>query len=324
MEPSTPRPAAPATDVTRVVIASESRITESVMEELFVVRARFLAADDSKEVHAAVLYASQWFVIWVEGPDDGVDAVLKRSAKDKRHAHLRIIHRIRGPRTLPERLTLASTQGADRPFEFARRIHAVENASPALQPATIWRRLSAPWTLGDPSDISAPPCRRLAVMGSDENRAIDAVRRLAERFRGQLVYQRFAGGQRHSRDVGGAYLDLPIPGRETRVHVISRRALELRMVREPLEKSRSLALLVGDRPGPAIELAESVAALANRGASLPAIQVVAHSAEVGGSVGDLLRGVIRRALAPQVVHLGPSQVADYLLSLTEIEPQACC
>src|SRR5207253_557465 len=151
-------------EVTRVVIASESRITESVMEELFVVRARFLAADDSKEVHAAVLYTSQWFVIWVEGPDDGVDAVLKRSAKDKRHAHLRVIHRSHGPRTLSERLTLASTQGSDLPFEFARRIHAVETASPALQPGTIWRRLSAPWTLGDPADIAAPPCRRLAVM----------------------------------------------------------------------------------------------------------------------------------------------------------------
>ncbi|MES2787251.1 MAG: BLUF domain-containing protein [Pseudomonadota bacterium] len=304
----------PAAGFTRLVVASESRIEGSVMEELFTVRKRFLAADDSREVHAAVLHSSGWFVIWIEGPQLGVDAVIRRSMSDPRHAQQRIIHRSRGPRTLIDRLTLATTQGADRPADFGGRIRTIETDSPPPTAREIWERLSAPWTLGPEATQSA--FGAIALMGPDENSSIDVLRRLADRFGSRVVYQRFASDKPNSRDVGAAYVDLPMMGGlSTRVLVLSRKALAHRMVGDSLARVQSVVLMLGSRPAAAVELAGCVVAIANAGVALRSVQLVADGSVVVASVYEYLQASLTQPVPVEAVSIPQPFVVDFVAEI---------
>ncbi|WP_152682883.1 BLUF domain-containing protein [Caenimonas sp. SL110] len=308
-----PAPAEPAAAVVRLVLASESRIAGSVMEELFAVRARFLAAQDSKDVHAAVLHSSGWFVIWIEGPEQGVEAVMRRSMRDPRHAQQRIIHRSRGRRNLTDRLTLATTHGADRPVDFALRIRAVELAAPQLSATEIWERLSAPWTLGAADASVEGAFGAIALMGSDENSSIEVLRRLADRFSSRVVYQRFASDKPNSRDVGAAYVDIAMMGGlSTRVLALSRKALAYRMVRESLARVQSVVLMLGSRPAPAVEMASSVVVLANAGMPLRSVQLVADDSVAVASVCEYLRTGLRQPVPVEAVSMPQPFLVDFI------------
>ncbi|MRD47783.1 BLUF domain-containing protein [Caenimonas koreensis] len=304
--------------VLRVVVASESRVHGSVMEQMFGVRHSFMAAEDSKDVHGALLYASGWFVIWLEGSEAGIEATLRRAGRDTRHARMRLIHRTRGHRALADKITLVTTQGADQPFDFARRIHAIASSGNSMTPAAIWHQLSAPCTLPPPGEAPRPK-RGIAVMACDDNSSIDVLRKLGDRFASRVVYQRFADGNPASRDVGGAYVDLDLEGHSSRVQVISRRALGHRMVRESLANVKTLALLLGSRPEPAIELAASVALAANTAASMPDIQLVAPCELIARSVGEFLKRGARRPLPAEIVKLASSEIVDFLAVLADAE-----
>jgi len=281
--------------VTRVLRASVSCVSGSVMEELFAARER--AFDEPVQgLNASLMHSSGWFLLWLEGSDEAVDTVLKRSTKRLRlHTQPRIIHRSKGPAMLKEPLTLLSTQWPETPGEFAKRIDAVEQAMPALEPHEAWRRLAEPCTLGD----IAPP-RKVALVGSDDMRSIDLVRKLADSFRVPMVYQRFANSDRATRDVGAAYVDLPIDGDPTRVQVLSRRALGHRMVRESLKGIEKLAVLLGPRPQSAIELADSVAGFVHASSQVPEIDLVGQSPETAHSVTEYLSRKLSRSVPSRV------------------------
>src|SRR4051812_40794670 len=145
--------------VTRVLRASVSCVSGSVMEELFAARERAFA-EPVEGLNAALMYSSGWFLLWLEGSDEAVDTVLKRSAKRLRlHTQPRIIHRSKGAPTLTEPLTLLSTQWPETHGEFSRRIDAAERAMPMLEPHQIWRRLAEPSALADMA-----PSRRVALV----------------------------------------------------------------------------------------------------------------------------------------------------------------
>jgi hypothetical protein len=272
------------------------------MDALFEARQRALS-EPVDGLQAALMYSSGWFLLWLEGADDAVDTVLKRSSKRLRqHVEPRIIHRSRGAATLAEPLTLLSTQWPETPGEFALRIDAVEGAGPLLEPADIWRRLAQPCPLG-----MSEPARRVALVGADDMRSIELVRQLADRFRVPMVYQRYANSDAGTPDVGAAYADLPMQGAPTRVHVLSRRALAHRMVRQCLRDVHDLTVLLGPRPATAIELADSVAGLVHSAPQAPSIHVVGESLETARSVTDYLSRKLQHAIRSRLRATGTAE-----------------
>jgi hypothetical protein len=296
-------------NVTRVLRASLSRVNGSVMDELFAVRERAVT-EPVEGLRASLMHSSGWFLLWLEGSDDAVNTVLARSSKKLRlHAKPRVIHRSRGPATLDEPLTILTTQWPETPADFARRIESVEHARPALEPREMWRRVAEPCAMG----ADEPP-RRVALVGADDTRSIDFVRKLAERFSVPMVYQRFANSDLTTRDVGAAYVDLPIEGRTTRVQVLSRRAMGHRMVRESLKGVEKLAVWLGTKPATAIELADSVAGFVQSTSPVPQIDLVAQCAEEARSVREYLSRQFRSAVPGRVAETTESQLVEVLLA----------
>ena len=295
--------------VTRVLRASISCVNGSVMEALFECRQRALT-EPVEGLRASLMHTSGWFLLWLEGSDGAVDAVLKRSSKRLRlHAHPRVIHRSRGAGTLREPLTLLSTQWPEAPAEFARRIDAVERAHPAPEPAEMWRRLAEPCALG-----SGEPPRRVALVAADDMHSIDLVRKLADRYGMPMVYQRFANSDVATRDVGAAYVDLPIEGQPTRLQVVSRRALGHGTVRESLKDVHKLAVLLGSRPATAIELADSVAGLLHAAPRVPHIDLVGESPETARSITAYLTRKLQRTLGSCVSEATESRLFEVLFA----------
>ena len=298
--------------VTRVIRASLSRIDGSVMDELFAARARACGPHRAAGLCGSLLYSSGWFVLWLEGPAAAVDEVLRRSAAHGCHSNPRIVHRSVGPASLTEPLTLASTQWPEHSGDFTRRIDAAAGAT-LLEPGEIWRLLSEPCSLAD-SDESAASAHRIAVIASEDNYSIDVVRKLADRFRRPVVYQRFATSELHSSDVGAAYVDIPVSGRLTRVQVISRRALGHRMVRDSLRGVQSFALLLGARPAKALDLAAKVGAFVDACASAPAIELVGQCSDTARSVGEYLFGRAQGAISSRLHDMPEAKVLDFLVN----------
>src|SRR5687768_17162846 len=100
-------------DFVRALRVSRSRVSGSVMDELFAARARACGPQRIPGLCGALLYSSGWFVLWLEGNADVVDSALERSAGHSCHFDARIIHRSAGRRTLDEPLTLTTTQGRE-------------------------------------------------------------------------------------------------------------------------------------------------------------------------------------------------------------------
>lgn len=296
-------------NVTRVLRASLSRVSGSVMDELFAARQRAVV-EPVEGLRASLMYSSGWFLLWLEGSDRAVDVVLKRSSQKLRlHAQPRVIHRSAGPATLKEPLTISTTQWPETPEDFARRIESVEHAQPHLEPREMWRRLAEPCTLG-----TAPPPRRIALVGADDTRSIDLVRKLADRFGVPMVYQRFASSDLSTRDVGAAYVDLPIEGEATRVQVLSRRALGNRMVRESLRTVEKLAVWLGPRPATAIELADSVAGFVQSAPAVSEIDLVGQCAEQARSVGEYLSRRFAREVTGRVAEATEADLLEVLFA----------
>jgi hypothetical protein len=296
-------------NVTRVLRASLSRVSGSVMDELFAVRERAIN-EPVEGLRASLMHSSGWFLLWLEGSDEAVDTVIGRSSKKLRlDAQPRVIHRSRGPATLDEPFTILTTQWPETPADFARRIESVEHARQAVEPRELWRRLAEPCVM----DAVHPP-RRIALVGTDDTRSIDFARKLAERFNAPMVYQRFANSDLATRDVGAAYVDLPIDGQTTRLQVLSRRALGHRMVRESLKGVQKLAVWLGPRPAMAIELADSVAGFVQSTSTVPEIDLVAQCAEEARSVREYLSRQFRRALPGRVAEATESQLVEVLFA----------
>jgi hypothetical protein len=296
-------------NVTRVLRASISRVNGSVMEELFAARQR-IVEERIEGLHASLMYSSGWFLLWLEGADEPIDMVLKRSSKKLRlHAAPRVIHRSTGPATLNEPLTIMSTQWPEAPDDFARRIEAVEHAQPALEPREMWRRLAEPCALAQ-----AEPPRRVALVGADDTRSIDFVRKLAERFGATMVYQRFASSDLTTRDVGAAYVDLPLEGAPTRLQVLSRRALGHRMVHESLKGVERLAVWLGPKPTAALELADMVAGFVQTASAPPEINLVGQAPEMASSVREYLCRKFRHALSGRVRETTEARLVEALFA----------
>lgn len=306
----------PPAEVTRVICASVSRVAGSVMHQLLEIRNRVCAPNQTSLVAGALLYSSGWFVLWLEGPPDEVDAALDRAAIDSRNTGQVLIHRSVGAATLDEPLSVAATLGPERATAFGRRVWDIREAvdSGALQePAEIWQQLGAPCTLSPERVFGQTPDRHIALVAADDNGSIDMLRKLGERFRTPVVYQRFAGPRSHSSDVGAAYIDIHLDNQVSRVQLLARRALAHRMVRRSLAGLDGLVLLPGSHPSTTIELASAVATCLDGLPTRFGVYLLTASHGIARTMGDLLRGASARAVPPEVIAVPEAGLLDLLL-----------
>jgi len=305
----------PRAEVTRVICASVSRVAGSVMDEMFKIRNQNCKSGSAPPVRGALLYSSGWFVLWLEGQDGDVEALVRKAALDPRNSHQKLIHRSRGAASLTEPLTVVTTQGAGGSGDFGRRIyHFKEQVKQGIdhEPIAIWQQLSAPCLATH--EHGRGPDRQIALVAAENNGPIELLSKLGERFGSQVVYQRFASGRSHSSDVGVAYVDMVATRRISRVQLVSRRALAHRMVRQALVGLDGLVLLLGREPSAGTNLATAVAACLQTLPARPAIYLVSASDEIAQGVGELLRkGVTNGSTPVQPMQLQQAQLSDFLL-----------
>ncbi len=304
-------PEDPDKSVLRLVRVSRAQPRGSAMDELFAARKRVQGPARVPGLCGAVLHVAGWFVLWQEGPEPAIEAALKSSSR-RRHGVPRIIHRSFGPRTLQEPLILSATQWMEGPVPFERRIEAAAQAAAAMRPQDVWRLLSEPCTL-TPSTALPSLDRRFGLLASDDQRAIERARGIADHFHRPLVYRRFADAAPGTRDFGAAYLDLPLHGRPLRVQAVSRRAFGNLMVHEALRPADRLVLLVGEQARPALELAAGMADFLQRVGPPAAIELVADDAPVGATVADYLRRQVSADITLRETALGEAQLVALLM-----------
>jgi len=91
--------------------------------------------------------------------------------------------------------------------------------------------------------------------------------------------------------VGAAYVDIATEGQVTRLHAISRRALEHGMVRLSLQGMRCLLLLLGDRAGSAGRLSAATRNLLERFHEWPAVRLLGPCRDTTKAVAASLAGM---------------------------------
>ena len=281
-----------AQHVSRLMGASICRMPGSVVEQLLAMREGICRLNARTGVRVALLYSSGWFVQWHEGTAEAVEDSWARALKHPGHAHARVIHRSEGPSGLVEPLHIASLHNRDKPSDVGRRLHSLERERELElggEPTEIWHLLSAPCML-QPRDTALSVARRNVVaVTSEYTESMDLIKVIADRNRAPVAYQRFASGD--AGEAGAAYVDVAGSGHMTRLHALSRRALDNSMIRLSLASMQSLVLLTGSRPHHASRLAAAVGGLLEGMAVRPGVRVIGSCAATRAEACAILERV---------------------------------
>jgi hypothetical protein len=244
---------APGEVVDRLVYASHCRVQGSVFDEMHRIRDHALLRNMADEVCAALLYQSGWFVEWLEGPAVGIEAVMRRVARDLRHDTLCVIHRSRGPRRLTQSWSMAFRQDNEEPAEFQRRLEALSAAGgqQCSEPAMVWRRLSMP--MKDPVDSQGRSdldlYQRVMVCAARGTQSFELVHWLGQTHGRKVTRQRLAGAEDTVQDVANDYVDLEggCVAVVRRVVAMARNGLQIGLYQAFLsDYSHMVLLLCGD------------------------------------------------------------------------------
>jgi hypothetical protein len=243
------RTATPGETVDRLLYASECRVLGSVFEEMHRIRDHALRRNVADDVYVALLYQAGWFVEWLEGPAEGIEAVLQRTANDPRHGKLRVLHRSQGPRRLTQPWSMAFRQDQEQAVQFERRVKAM-SIQPAPDPAAVWRRLSMPLQdEGVAGRAVSDRYQRVMVCAARGTQSFELVRWLGQAYGTKVISLRLAGATANSRDVASDYVDLD-GGRGAvlrRVVATARNGLQIGLLQAFLsDYSHVIVLLCGD------------------------------------------------------------------------------
>jgi len=263
------------------------------MDEMFAIRARHGLSTRPQVVRSALLHISGWFVLWLEGPEEAVEAARERAALDPRNHHQQVIHRSCGPATLTESFSAATTQVPISPSAYGRCV--LEARSGDAEPAAIWQRLSAPCIAPLTDAWPAVPRQYVALLAADANGPIELLRSLGERNGTIVAHQRFASCDQYTADVGVTYLDLRMERCTRRILLLSRRALGHELVRQSLASLDTLVLVLGTRHSAAVQLAHSVPALLDSISQRPCVHLVGHEGAVVELAEHVLHACTRTA-----------------------------
>jgi hypothetical protein len=261
--------------VHRLMGASVCQAPGSVVERLLGMRKDISRFNAARGLRTALLYSGGWLLQWHEGPAASVDEAWVRSQAQPGHGHHRLLHRSAGNAALVGRLHIASLHSREKGNDVVRRLYEVQRRlGRHAEPAQTWQCVSAPCLID--ADVTLPVGARchLVAVTSELSESMDLVKSIAERHHVPVSYQRFADGETRNGDVGAAYVDTASAGRLTRLHAISRRALDDGMVRLSLRSMRCLILLLGDHAPSAARLGEAAKSLLERIADRPAVRLL--------------------------------------------------
>jgi hypothetical protein len=279
--------------VHRLVGASLCQMRGSVIDRLLAMRKDISRFNAKRGLHTAVLYSSGWLVQWHEGPAASVEEAWVRSQAQPGHGHHRLLHRSPGAATQVRRLHNASLHSHEKPNDVARRFYEVQRRlGRHAEPAQTWQCVSAPCLI-DP-DVTLPASARCHVVAvtSELTESMELIKAVAERHRVPVSYQRFADGEGRG-DVGAAYVDIARDGQVTRLHAISRRALEDGMVQLSLRGMRCLILLLGGRADSAARLGVAAKSLLERLRHQPAVRLLGSCRDTSSAAAAALAGMPR-------------------------------
>lgn len=289
--------------VHRLMGASLCQLPGSVVERLLGMREEISRFNATRGLRTALLYSGGWLVQWHEGPAASVEEAWVKSQAQPGHAHHRLLHRSEGPAALVRRLHIASLHSHEKSTDVARRFYEVlRRLGPQAEPAQTWHCVSAPCLID--ADVTVPASARchLVAVTSEFTESVDLIKSIAERHRVPVSYQRFADGEARNGDVGAAYVDTATTGQITRLHAISRRALDDSMVRLSLRGMRCLILLLGNRAASAARLGAAVKSLLERVTERPAVRLLGSCRDTSNAVAASLAGM--RGLDIDAIHGG--------------------
>lgn len=286
--------------VGRLMYASLCNLQGAVFDELMRIRDHAMKRNLADGLHVALLYQSGWFVEWIEGPEQGIKALMQRVVRDTRHRGLKVVHTSEGPRRLLEPWSSAIVTAHEAPTDFARRVVAMRDArltSAAIEPAAVWRRLSTPLlNPGAEEQDRDDRFQRLMVVSARGTESFDLVRWLGQSARVEVVHRRFAGSRPDALDVGCDYVDLPAGEGWRRVIAMARNGLQLGLTHAFLPDYAVVVLLLDAVPQRNIQLLDKLLRACQRVQHLPALVAV-------GPAGWHLPEMAARAQASGMVWL---------------------
>ena len=242
----------PGQTVDRLLYASLCCVDGPVFEEMHRIRDHALQRNAADEVYVALLYQAGWFMEWMEGPTAGIQALMRRVARDPRHRDLRLLHLSRGQRRLTQPWSMAYTQEHEKTDDFARRAIALreKRRQQPSDPASVWRRLSMPLNKAGAADSVENDCfQRVMVCSARGTESFDLVHWLGQVHQCTVRSHRFAGAQAHARDIATDYVDLEGSTGEVvrRVVAMARNGLHIGLTQAFLpDYSHLIVLLSGE------------------------------------------------------------------------------
>jgi len=247
-------------NVSRVVYASQSRISGSVYAEMERIRGAALRHNTPLRVHTALLYQSGWFVQWKEGPGDAMVSLMARVARDPRHHSLRVIHSSHGPRLLDGPWSMAIVQRVEKPDDMTLRVLQLRDriqAGAQHSPPSVWRQLSTPMQLpGAALRAELDVFQRVLVCAAFGGASMELVQWLAHLMGANVVHRRFAGPQ--DRDISTDLVDFEHDGEVLRVVAMARAGLALPLTRAFMPDYSHVMLLLCGNPDRDLALLRSV------------------------------------------------------------------
>jgi hypothetical protein len=283
--------------VGRAVTASPALLEGSPMDFLLKIRNDLVAEIPVGSAKYAIQYTSGWFVVWVEGRDEIVDAATERARVELGSKQKLVLHRSVGAPTLHDRVIVATTQTPLAGTGFAKWVMHMRDVGPSMEPSQIWGRLGAPCLI-DPN-LGTPPRHQFAVIAADDHGPVDQLRKLSEKFHSPIVYQRFGVAQMRTPDMGTAYVDLPGDDGAARVRVLSGRAMERASVRNSMPAVEALVVILGKRPPAMAELARNMAKAVEKSGHVPHVWLAGAEGEASRACSQVLaeHGIRTRAIA---------------------------
>jgi len=109
-------------DLGRLIYASICQVDGPVLDEMRRIREHAVVNNQAHNIRVALMHRCGWFVEWIEGPPDGIRALMERVALDPRHRSLRVVHESVGKPRLFKPWIGSIAEATEGTGEFARRV----------------------------------------------------------------------------------------------------------------------------------------------------------------------------------------------------------
>ena len=292
--------------VARLVYASISQVDGPVLQEMRRIRDQALPRNEADGLKVALLHIRGWFVEWIEGPEQAIEALLSRVDRDHRHHSLRVLHRSVGQPRLFRPWIGAIVQSDESMVDVARRVldlqhrHETERLP---EPASVWLSLCSPPADAMRSPIGAFP--RIMLLSAAGSTAFDLTSWVARETGQPLIRRRFAGAADDAPDVESDYVDLPDIGPAgVRLIANARKGLAMGMTHAFLPDYAAVLVLLGEDDSRNQRLLARLLSACRQVHHVPLIIGAGHGMAIGADLQSLVE---KQGYPWQAVDLGSAR-----------------